>query len=97
MKYFDKVLSLDAKNASANNNRGNLFMIDDKYQDAVKAYEAAAKQSPKDAHVLVNLARAYKRLGDTKNAKATFINAKKLDKHVQVQYRALALELLNAL
>jgi hypothetical protein len=97
MKYFDKVLSLDAKNASANNNRGNLFMIDDKYQDAVKAYEAAAKQSPKDAHVLVNLARAYKRLGDTKHAKATFIKAKKLDKHVQVQYRALALELLNAL
>jgi tetratricopeptide (TPR) repeat protein/DNA-binding beta-propeller fold protein YncE len=97
MKYFDKVLSLDAKNASAHNNRGNLFMIDDKYQDAVKAYEAAAKLSPKDAHILVNLARAYKRLGNTKSAKATFIKAKKLDKHVQVQYRALALELLNAL
>lgn len=97
MKYFDKVLSLDAKNAAAYNNRGNLLMIDDKYQDAVKAYEAAAKHSPKDAHILVNLARAYKRLGDTKNAKATFIKAKKLDKNVQVQYRALALELLNAL
>ncbi|MDD2928889.1 MAG: tetratricopeptide repeat protein [Sideroxydans sp.] len=97
MKYFDKVLSLDAKNASAYNNRGNLYMIDDKYQDAVKAYDAAAKLSPKDAHILINLARAYKRLGDTKNAKATFIQAKKLDKNVQVQYRALALELLNAL
>lgn len=97
MKYFDKVLSLDAKNASAHNNRGNLLMIDDKYQDAVKAYEAAAKLSPKDAHILVNLARAYKRLGNTKSAKETFIKAKKLDKNVQVQYRALALELLNAL
>ncbi|OHC90855.1 MAG: hypothetical protein A3J99_03335 [Sideroxydans sp. RIFOXYD2_FULL_59_7] len=97
MKYFDKVLSMDAKNASAHNNRGNLFMIDDKYQEAVKAYEAAAKLSPKDAHILVNLARAYKRQGNTKSAKATFIQAKKLDKHVQVQYRALALELLNAL
>lgn len=97
MKYFDKVLSLDAKNASAHNNRGNLLMIDDKYQDAVKAYAAAAKLSPKDPHVLVNLARAYKRQGDTKNAKETFIKARKLDKNVQVQYRALALELLNAL
>lgn len=97
MKYFDKVLSLDAKNASAHNNRGNLYMIEDKYQDAVKDYAAAAKLSPKDAHVLVNLARAYKRLGNTKKAKATFIKAKKLDKQVQVQYRALALELLNAL
>ncbi|MFH2134205.1 MAG: tetratricopeptide repeat protein [Pseudomonadota bacterium] len=97
MKYFDKVLSLDAKNASAHNNRGNLYMIDDKYQDAVKAYATAAKLSPKDPHILVNLARAYKRQGNTKSAKATFIKAKKLDKKVQVQYRALALELLNAL
>lgn len=97
MKYFDKVLSLDAKNAAAHNNRGNLLMIDDKYQDAVKAYAVAAKLSPKDAQILVNLARAYKRLGNTKKAKATFIQARKLDKDVQVQYRALALELLNAL
>jgi tetratricopeptide (TPR) repeat protein/sugar lactone lactonase YvrE len=97
MKYFDKVLSLDVKNAAAHNNRGNLLMIDDKYQDAVKAYESAAKLSPKDAQILVNLARAYKRLGDTKNAKATFIKARKVDPGVQEQYRALALELLNAL
>ena len=97
MKYFDKVLSLDAKNAAAHNNRGNLLMIDDKYQEAAKAYDAAAKLSPKDAQVLVNLARAYKRQGDVKKAKATFIKARKIDPGVQEQYRALALELLNAL
>jgi DNA-binding beta-propeller fold protein YncE/tetratricopeptide (TPR) repeat protein len=97
MKYFDKVLSLDPKNASALNNRGNLHMIEDKYQEAVKAYAAASKLSPEDAQILVNLARAYKRLGDTKQAKETFIKARKLDSQVQVQYRALALELLNAL
>lgn len=38
MKYFDKAISLDPKNASAMNNRGNLLMIDDKYQEAQKAY-----------------------------------------------------------
>jgi tetratricopeptide (TPR) repeat protein/sugar lactone lactonase YvrE len=97
MKYFDKVLSLDAKNAAAYNNRGNLLMIDDKYQEAVKAYEVAAKLSPKDAQILINLARAYKRLGDTKKAKATFIKARQIDPGVQQQHRALALELLNAL
>ncbi|MEW5903666.1 MAG: tetratricopeptide repeat protein [Pseudomonadota bacterium] len=97
LKYFDKVLSLDAKNAAAYNNRGNLLMIDDKYQEAAKAYDAAAKLSPKDAQVLVNLARAYKRLGDVKKAKETFIKARKIDPGVQEQYRALALELLNAL
>jgi len=97
MKYFDKVISLDAKNADALNNRGNLLMIDDKYQDAQKAYMAAAQASPKDAHVWVNLARAYKRTGDTKKAKAAFVKAQGLDAKVKEQYRALALELLNAL
>ncbi|MDH2915339.1 MAG: hypothetical protein PXX77_00535 [Gallionella sp.] len=97
MKYFDKAISLDAKNASAMNNRGNLLMIDDKYQDAQKAYLAASKLNPNDAQILVNLARAYKRTGDTKNAKAAFIKAQKLDAGVKDQYRALGLELLNAL
>ncbi|MFA5371731.1 MAG: tetratricopeptide repeat protein, partial [Sideroxydans sp.] len=97
MKYFDKVIGVDAKNAAALNNRGNLLMIDSKYQEAVKAYQAAAQASPQDAHILVNQARAYKRLGQLKSAKAAFINAKKLDPDVQKQYRALALELLNAL
>lgn len=97
MKYFDKVISLDAKNADALNNRGNLLMIDDKYQDAQKAYQAAAQASPKDAQVWVNLARAYKRTGDTKKAKAAFVKAQGLDAKVKEQYRALALELLNAL
>jgi len=97
MKYFDKVISLEPKNAAALNNRGNLLMIDDKYQDATKAYQAASKASPDDAQVWINLARAYKRVGDTKNAKAAFIKAQKLDPKVKEQYRALALELLNAL
>ncbi len=97
MKYFDKVISLEPKNAAALNNRGNILMIDDKYQDAQKAYLAASKASPNDAQVWINLARAYKRVGDTKNAKAAFIKAQKLDPKVKEQYRALALELLNAL
>jgi len=97
MKYFDKTISLDAKNASAMNNRGNLLMIDDKYQDAQKAYQAASKVNPGDAQIWVNLARSYKRTGDTKNAKAAFVKAQKLDAKVKEQYRALSLELMNAL
>lgn len=97
MKYFDKVLSLDAKNSAAMNNRGNLLMIEDKYQDALKSYQAAAQASPKDAQIMVNVARAYKRLGDTKKAKAAFIKAQGLDESVKEQYRALGQELLNAL
>jgi tetratricopeptide (TPR) repeat protein/fibronectin type 3 domain-containing protein len=97
MKYFDKVLSLESKNSAALNNRGNLLMIDSKYNEAQKAYLAASHASPKDAQVLVNLARAYKRTGNTKAAKAAFIKAQKLDAKIKQQYRALGLELLNAL
>jgi hypothetical protein len=97
MEYFDKVISLDSKNAAAMNNRGNLFMIDDKYQDAQKAYLAASQASPKDALILVNLARSYMRTGEAKKAKAAFIKAQGLDPGVKEQYRALAMELLNAI
>jgi tetratricopeptide (TPR) repeat protein len=97
MKYFDKVINLEPKNAAALNNRGNLFMIDDKYQDAQKSYLAATQVSPKDANVWINLARAYKATGDTKKAKAAFVKAKSLDPAVNDEHRALSLELLNAL
>jgi Tetratricopeptide repeat len=97
MKYFDKVLTLQPKNAAALNNRGNIFMIEDKHQDAQKAYLAATQAAPKDANVWVNLARAYKATNDIKKAKAAFVKAQSLDPAVKDEYRALALELLNAL
>jgi hypothetical protein len=97
MKYFDKVLSLQPKNAAALNNRGNIYMIEDKHQEAQKAYLAATQITPKDAHIWVNLARAYKATNDIKKAKAAFVKAQKFDPAVKGEHRALALELLNAL
>ncbi len=97
MKYFDKVLSLQPKNAAALNNRGNIFMINDQHQEAQKAYLAATQITPKDALVWVNLARAYKATNDIKKAKAAFVKAQALDPSVKDAHRALALELLNAL
>lgn len=97
MKYFEKVMLLDPKNASALNNKGNLLMIQDKYAEAQKAYLAATKLMPDDAQIWVNLTRAYMRTKGIKNAKAAFARAQKLDPKVKDQYRALALELNNAL
>ncbi len=97
MKYFDKVLALDARSSAAMNNRGNIFMIEDKYQDAQKAYLAATQISPGDANIWVNLARAYKATREIKKAKAAFVKAQSLDPSVKEGHRALALELLNTL
>lgn len=97
MKYFDKVLTAEPKNAAALNNRGNIFMLKEKYPEAQKAYLAASQSDPKDAYVWVNLAKSYKAVNNTKKAKAAFIKAQKLDATVKEKYKALALELLNSL
>lgn len=97
MKYFDKVLTLEPRNSAAMNNRGNIFMIEDKYAEAQKAYLAATQMSPNDAKVWVNLARAYKSTKDIKKAKAAFIKAESLDPAVKEDHRAMELELLNTL
>jgi tetratricopeptide (TPR) repeat protein/sugar lactone lactonase YvrE/fibronectin type 3 domain-containing protein len=97
MKYFDKVLELDPKNAAAMNSRGNIFMIEDKHLEAQKAYVAATQAAPQDALLWVNLARAYKATNEVKKAKAAFVKAQSLDASVKDEHRALALELLNSL
>jgi sugar lactone lactonase YvrE len=97
MKYFDKILAADPKNAAALNNRGNVLMLNEKYSEAQKAYLAATQASPEDPHVWVNLAKSYKAVNETKNAKAAFVKAQKLDPSVKDKYKALALELLPSL
>jgi len=97
MKYFDKVLGSEPKNAAALNNRGNIFMLDGKYSEAKKSYIAASQADPKDPYVWVNLAKSYKAVNNTKDAKAAFVKAQKLDPSVKEKYKAMGLELLNAL
>jgi tetratricopeptide (TPR) repeat protein/fibronectin type 3 domain-containing protein len=97
MKYFDKILGVEPKNAAALNNRGNVFMLDGKYSEAQKSYLAASQASPQDPYVWVNLAKSYKAVNNTKKAKAAFVKAQKLDPSVREQYKALSLELLNSL
>jgi DNA-binding beta-propeller fold protein YncE len=97
MQYFDKVLSLDPKNPAALNNRGNLFMLQDRYRDAQKAYLAAAQSAANDAEVWVNLARAYKATKDTRKAKEAISKAQGLDPSVKRRYKALVLELTGTL
>lgn len=97
MKYFDKILDTEPKNAAALNNRGNIFMLNEEYAEAQKAYLAATQASPDDPYIWVNLAKSYKAVKDTKKAKAAFVKAQRLDPSVKVKYKALALELLPSL
>jgi sugar lactone lactonase YvrE/fibronectin type 3 domain-containing protein len=97
MKYFDKVISLQPGNAAALNNRGNLFMIDDKYAEAKNAYSEAAKAAPEDPYVWINLVKAHKALNEIKEAKEAFAKALSLDPGIKKKYKALSLELSNTM
>jgi tetratricopeptide (TPR) repeat protein len=97
MKYFDKVLASEPKNAAALNNRGNILMLDEKYAEAQKAYLAATQSSPEDPYIWVNLAKSYKAVNDTRKAKEAFVKAQRLDPSVKVKHKAMALELSGSM
>ena len=97
MKYFDKIVEVEPKNAAALNNRGNIFMVEGNYAAAQTNYLAATQSSTDDAEIWVNLCKAYKAGNDMKKAKEALTKAQKLDSSVKNRYKALALELLNAI
>jgi hypothetical protein len=96
-KYFRKVVDNQPRNAAALNNLGNLHMLDSQYADAQKYYADAAKADPKDPEILVNLAQAYKAGKNVDKAKEAFTQAQKVDPAMANKYKALGLELLNAM
>lgn len=97
MKYFDKVVAIDPKNAAGHNNRANLLMMEEKYSEAQKGYLAATQYGGNDADIWVNLAKSYKLTNNIKKAKEAYMQAEKLDPSVRKKYKALAIELLNTL
>lgn len=97
LKYFDKIVAADPKNAAALNNRGNIYMIEGDYAAAQKNYLAATQSNKDDAEIWVNLAKSYKVMNNMKKAKESFVSAQKLDVAIKNKYKALAMELLSAL
>ena len=97
LKYFDKIIAAEPKNAAALNNRGNIYMIEGDFAVAQKNYLAATQFNPDDAEIWVNLAKSYKMMNNMKKAKEAMVRAQKLDPSIKNKYKALALELLNAL
>lgn len=96
-KYFRKVIDTQPRNAAALNNLGNLHMLDSQYVEAQKFYADAAKADPKDPEILVNLAQAYKAGKNVDKAKEAFTQAQKVDPAMANKYKALGLELMNAM
>ena len=97
IKYFDKIIAVEPQNAAALNNRGNIYLLSGDYAAAQRNYSAAIQSNSDDAEIWVNLAKSYKSANNMKKAKEAFVKAQKLDASIKNKYKALALELLNAL
>ena len=89
-REFDAVLELDPRNASALNNRGNLYFGRGDFERALDAYRTAEELDPTDAGIRLNAALAFYRLGKLSEARDKFREATRLKSDITAQYGAFA-------
>jgi len=78
--------------AAATVNLGNVALLKGDYAGALAAYQKAAKASPSNARILVNLARAAAGLGKTDLVNSTLSSLRSLDPKLADQYAGLSTE-----
>ena len=78
--------------AAATVNLGNIALLKGDYARALAAYQKAARASPSNARILVNLARAAAGLGKTDLVNSTLSSLRSLDPKLADQYAGLSAE-----
>jgi tetratricopeptide (TPR) repeat protein len=97
LRVFIRIDSVLPERADIKNNIGNIYFLQERYDEARVNYEAAALLDAGDPLIQVNIARAYLKLGKTEEAKAAFRKACELRPEVTKTYRTLALDLSESL
>ncbi|MCK5235626.1 MAG: tetratricopeptide repeat protein [Deltaproteobacteria bacterium] len=98
---FDEAISVGMdiisieKDAITYNNMGNIYYLKQDYKKAVEFYGTAIELEPSDSGIAVNLTRAYLKLGDNAQAKATFLKALSVDAKVKESNSKLYNLLIN--
>ena len=82
--------------AAATVNLGNLALLKGDYAGALAAYQKAARASPSNARILVNLARAAAGLGKTDLVSSTLSSLRNLDPGLADKYAGLSAESQSA-
>jgi tetratricopeptide (TPR) repeat protein len=70
--YFQKALAIEPY-FSTYTNLGTSYFLLKQYSQAVPMFEKAVAMNPKDADVILNLADAYRDLGQTDKARSTYL------------------------
>jgi len=93
LEQFQKLLAVDKQSALALNNIGNIYLLQERLDEARQAYEASLKAEPGDTGIRVNLARVHARAGRKDEARKVFREAAVADPRVLRRYGDLAAEL----
>ncbi len=85
-EFFHKAKADGTLTASAYNNLGNLALLQNDFIRAEADYKRARQNDPKDAGILLNLARLYLKQAQPKKAAEAFKQAVELDSTVKERY-----------
>lgn len=87
-RELDDILQGDPANATAHNNRGNIFLAREDFDRALEAYQYAERLDPTDGGVKLNLAMAHYKLGRGREASEKFREATMLNRDIAKRYEA---------
>ncbi len=94
LKVARSIPGLDRKPALLNN-MANIYYLKRRYERAIKYYRMAHNLDKEDGNILVNIARAYLRLGNRKMAKYYFMKAVEIDGKLKDRYITLYTDINN--
>lgn len=93
MKLTDEFLKSSPRDPEALNNAGNLHYMQGNFEKALARYTEAAKITPDDAGIWINIARTHLKMRQPRKAGEAFDKAQSLDKDVKEQYLRLYTEI----
>lgn len=76
---FAEALVRDSTLATAHNNLGLIYHARGRHAEAIEQFEAAARDAPQQAPLWANVARAYRDMGQTTQARRTAVKALAID------------------
>jgi tetratricopeptide (TPR) repeat protein len=91
---FEALDELAPDNSAVKTNQGNLYFLQDDYNNAIENYSRASELDSEDGGIWINLSMAQYKAGDLKQAKSSYQQAVQLDANLLEEYDAYS-KLLN--
>jgi import receptor subunit TOM70 len=92
---FEALDELAPNNSAVKTNQGNLYFLQQDFQNAEQQYRRALELDDKDGGIWINLSMAQYKSGDLKQARNSYQNALQLDAGLKDEYSAYSKLLSN--